>query len=566
MLTPVEDPPSTDDILCSSTPPRSWLAFLVDSSRWPDLVTAVPGLATVAEHEIDAMLGSAWEDRAAPRLFPTSILSAEEQATIVRCLPADLQSLAELRRQTLDLAHSNAGAAPPRSLTRPAWWSVDTDRSAWGWRLQVGFYNRGCQWWRRGRDRIGCLNCGYFISTSPRRNPTPDEYVAQLRAAVTAAGSSGAPRFDVLELNSDGSFLADDEIGPAARKQLLAYIASLSDIRSLHVESRPEHVSEAAVARVLEQLRPDQRLTVGIGLETVDPFIGTLCIRKGFGLDDFRDAAHEISEAGGDRVAVRCYTLIKPAYLSEDQAFRDALATATAMADVANEGIRVEVKFEPTVLARGTLLDVLAGQQQHPLSYVPPSTWSVMELLLALSDSPCTFLVGAREDMDHFSAIPAARHADGRMSLADVDLYDSLQQYNRHGEPQRLDAMARRHLGDDSFARWCSAVPSARVLWEAARDARDDSCQDEDERTPMLAWARGINEAFTAAWTGASGTTPERLEADLLRRFEVSAPGTDVAVAAHLTCDGACCIMHWRARPDGVPLLDAWLEVLLEKE
>jgi radical SAM enzyme (TIGR01210 family) len=197
-----------------------------------------------------------------------------------------------------------------------------------------------------------------------------EDFDRQARAVAEAAASADPPAAEV-DLYNSGSFLADDEVPPAARDAILARIAAVPSVRHVLVEARPEHVTADKVEALVRAL-PGRSIAVGIGLETADDAIRA-AMRKGFTAADFARAARVLADAG---VGLLAYVFLKPPGLTEDEARRDASATLAWLVDRHPRG-SLHVALQPAFVARGTDLECefLAGR------YTPPSLWTVARVV-----------------------------------------------------------------------------------------------------------------------------------------------------------------------------------------
>ena len=536
---------------------QPWLPFLLG----PALAGQIAAVLQVPadRREFDDAAVCAWEARIAPRFFSSSGLDPARQASIVEQISCDMDALVQLRSACLDRLRSTSAPSASGWHRTPAWSSMNTTRSEAGWRLQVGLNNQGCSYWREAGERIGCLNCGFFLGTTPGLSPTSEDYVAQVQLALERVPAPQRKMIDTLELNGDGSFFNCLEVDSASRVALASFVASRPSLRRLHVESRPEFVTVRATRELLSSLRDDQRLSVGMGLESADPFVRELCVRKGFTFDDFSAAADRICQSGS-RASACCYLLVKPAYLTEGEALADTRRGIASMADLQTSGLRVDVKLEPGVVASGTILDLLSRKPScHGSCYCPPSSWTILELLLFASKAApgLDVLVGAREDMDVVSQLPAARLPDGTMSPIDIALYDAIQATNALADIGVLARQAADVAGDPSLVEWKRNVGSGReprLSLPAAIAATVGG-----EPGPSFALRRGLRRwAIDVVRAGLGSPSAEHLVPDVSRRLLEGGGRLDKTPSEGNGQHGR--ILRWRLYPpDGHPL-DIWVE------
>jgi radical SAM enzyme (TIGR01210 family) len=168
----------------------------------------------------------------------------------------------------------------------------------------------------------------------------------------------------VVKIYTSGSFLDPLEMPKEARKEILEDLQSRG-IKKLVIESRPEYISPVRVEECLSVIRTE----FAIGLETCNDLIRQNIIQKGFTFQDFVDAAKIVHDLGG---RVKAYLLLKPPFLSEGAAIRDAISSAKAAGHHADI-----LSLNLCNIQRGTLVERLWRRGE----YRPPWLWSAVEVL-----------------------------------------------------------------------------------------------------------------------------------------------------------------------------------------
>ena len=98
--------------------------------------------------------------------------------------------------------------------------------------------------------------------------------------------------------------------------------------------------------------------------------IREFCINKGFSLEDFRKALRICKDAGS---LVKAYLLLKPPFLTEEEAIQDAVASG-----IEAWGMGVDrLSYNPVNVQRWTLVEHLWRRGE----YRPQWLWSVLEVL-----------------------------------------------------------------------------------------------------------------------------------------------------------------------------------------
>jgi len=185
----------------------------------------------------------------------------------------------------------------------------------------------------------------------------------------------GAPSPVSVKLYTSGSFLDPGEVPVSARTAILEMLAADSRVREVVLESRPEYVSQEVMAELRKSLG-DKEIELGIGLESSNDLIRSICINKGFSAEDFHNAI-EIARSEG--IGVRAYVLVKPPFLTERDALLDGIQT---IRDVAAMGATT-ISVNPVNVQSYTLVERLWSRGE----YRPPWLWTVLEILRQSSSS-----------------------------------------------------------------------------------------------------------------------------------------------------------------------------------
>ena len=212
----------------------------------------------------------------------------------------------------------------------------------------------GCRWNR-------CTMCGYASEGAPA---TAENLMVQFNAAMKKL--SGDDR--VVKIYTSGSFLDPLEMPEEARAKILEDLRSRG-IEKLVIESRPEYITSVRVEECLSNIKTE----FAIGLETANDLIRQKIIRKGFTFQDFCDASKTVHDLGGK---VKAYLLLKPPFLSEGEAIRDAIYSAKAAGQHADI-----LSLNLCNIQRGTLVERLWERGE----YRPPWLWSAVEVLKGVS-------------------------------------------------------------------------------------------------------------------------------------------------------------------------------------
>ena len=227
---------------------------------------------------------------------------------------------------------------------------------------------RGCSW----MFQSGCSMCGYF-NDSMLSPVTSDQLINQYQQAMTKF--NGEP---IVKIFTSGSFLDKNEVPLDVQEFILSDLQLKT--KKIAVESRPEYVTKERL-QFVQKLIKNTELDIGIGLETSSDFIRSQTINKGFTFQQYLDAVTKIHDHG---FSVKTYILIKPPFLTEIEAIKDAKQTIDqVLLHISDNDI---LSFNPTSIQKNTLVEYLWRRNQ----YRPPWLWSIVDILTYASDQTDT--------------------------------------------------------------------------------------------------------------------------------------------------------------------------------
>jgi len=248
---------------------------------------------------------------------------------------------------------------PSAKWTAPA--RVGRER---GTALAVVLSTIGCAHARS--DSGGCTMCSYLLDGT-QEMPASEQLVEQFETAMVDLEGKEAP-FSV-KIYTSGSFLDPAEVPEEARAAILQMIASDDQVKEVVLESRPEYVEDAVLAEV-RRILGGRIVEIGMGLESANDLIRTVCINKSF---DFEDFKRSLETAKRHNIGLRAYVLLKPPLMTERDAMLDAIETIR----VAQALGVTTVSLNPVNVQNDTLVEKLWNRRK----YRPPWLWSVLEVL-----------------------------------------------------------------------------------------------------------------------------------------------------------------------------------------
>ncbi|MFB6117168.1 archaeosine biosynthesis radical SAM protein RaSEA [Halosegnis sp.] len=260
-----------------------------------------------------------------------------------------------------EIRAENDASYDPTEPTR-VWLDEDNTPDGMVESLTIILNTGGCRWARAG----GCTMCGYVAESVEGGSVAHEDLLTQIETALAHERERDA-QADIVKMYTSGSFLDEREV-PAETRRAIA--AEFADRDRVVVESLPDFVDH-------EKLRDftDHGLAadVAVGLETATDRVRHDCVNKYFDFADFEQACAETQAAPGE-AGVKAYLLLKPPFLTEQEALEDAVESVRRCAAV--DGCHT-VSVNPTNVQRYTMVEEL----YHEGGYRPPWLWSVCAVL-----------------------------------------------------------------------------------------------------------------------------------------------------------------------------------------
>jgi radical SAM enzyme (TIGR01210 family) len=257
------------------------------------------------------------------------------------------------------------------------------------------------------------------------------DYVEQVRSALLTY-----PGCEMVCLYNDGSFFADRELQIEARGAIYHLLVAYG-CRVLMVESLPAFITEGRLREARRALKKIQ-VIVGIGLQSASAEVRELCINSPVCEDDFIKAIELLASYG---FGTKAYVMLKPPFLTEDEAIKDATST---MAWLRTHNVQ-DITLCPTRVARGTVVSDLFERGW----YSPPMLTSIGECLRNGHRFSCY----ARVSVFNVYSSDFQAHTPSGCIECEQELMDLIQTYNRN--PLSVDPST-------IFCRKCSYVAQDR--------------------------------------------------------------------------------------------------------
>jgi archaeosine synthase beta-subunit len=172
------------------------------------------------------------------------------------------------------------------------------------------------------------------------------QYIQQIEAAL-----KNQPKHEILSVYNDGNFFSDQEL-PKIARQKIYQIAKEQKCNYLMVESLPCFITQKQIGEAKDFLGEDVKLIVGIGLQSATDEVRQTCIGTAIDKKDFL-RAHKLLQKFA--YETKCYVIIKPPFLLENEAIEDAVNSSLWL----QQNNITDITLCPIRIAPNTLLQEL---------------------------------------------------------------------------------------------------------------------------------------------------------------------------------------------------------------
>ena len=276
--------------------------------------------------------------------------------------------------------------------------------------LTVIFKSAGCTWSK-------CRMCSYRHERYSGQQ-SKETILGHLRAQLAWVKSHyAAEEYRMVKIFTSGSFFDPLEVP----REFLTDVSCTFKGKLVIAETRPEFVDGDMISSFLEILDDGSYKTplyCAMGLETSSDPIREKCINKGFTFSDFTKAAKTAHAAGA---GVKAYLLLKPLFLTENEAVADmknSIADSAVHADM--------ISMNPCTVQRNTELEYYWKRG----AYRPPYLWSILSVL---ADAPvhitCDPLGGGQKRGPH------------NCKKCDYELVKGIRDYSLNGDRELIRAL-----------------------------------------------------------------------------------------------------------------------------
>lgn len=228
---------------------------------------------------------------------------------------------------------------------------------------------RGCKYATASHG--GCTMC-----TLPTDNPLAPtmELLNSLpkRALEIFNKKGGKERFGAVKFYTSGSFLDRWELPFEIQRNVITAFVDI--VQEITIETRCEYVTKKNLDNITSVMDP-RKLTVAIGQETTNDEINRRSINKGHTFMQFKRAVEKLQEYN---IRVKGYILLKPIFISELTALKDAIQTGKDMIAMGIDSISIN----PSYIGKATLMEKLFKGEE----YSPPWLWTVYFATLKIKE------------------------------------------------------------------------------------------------------------------------------------------------------------------------------------
>jgi radical SAM enzyme (TIGR01210 family) len=188
----------------------------------------------------------------------------------------------------------------------------------------------------------GCTACRHaLLGTAGQR--VDGVYIDRMymKQYLTAVRDHGLP--PVVCIYNEGNMLNDRELPHDQLWEMTRHMAA-NGVKRFTLESRTEYMTDRTLA-ALKDAAGDMELEIGIGLESLSPFVRNELFLKELSLGSYERTVQRLRKHGIRSLA---YVIIKPAFLNEAQGIADAVRTCRYAFDTGTDAISLEpIGVEP---------------------------------------------------------------------------------------------------------------------------------------------------------------------------------------------------------------------------
>ncbi len=279
--------------------------------------------------------------------------------------------------------------------------------------------SKGCDW--STTKGGGCFMCGHYFGTTAG-NPLPKgAFYIQFLEEYKKFDFS---KYPMLCIYNAGSILNDEEIPRDELYKIFKEISSNNNIKCVVIESRPEYIDDKVLSDI-HHIMKNNRVEIGVGLETANENIRDLCINKGFTFQEYEEIAHKVRKY--NNIKLLTYLTIKPLFLTVNESIEDVISNLEKLNKLTDI-----VSLEPISIQKGTLVDFLYKNGIYQI----PKGWIVKELFAELTKRNINLQFELR--IGGFEFFPIPDKFISNCPNCNKELYKAIDLYNSNKSPSGI--------------------------------------------------------------------------------------------------------------------------------
>ncbi|WP_423791906.1 archaeosine biosynthesis radical SAM protein RaSEA [Methanocaldococcus indicus] len=261
----------------------------------------------------------------------------------------------------------------------------------------------------KGCSHRKCVFCSYYLD-SANEEVSKEDLIKQFNYAINKYNDKIKNLKDFsVKIFTSGSFLDDNEVPKEVREYIYKKLSEFKNLKELAIESRAEYITDKKLEEIRKYL--DVNVEIGLGVETSNEELREI-LGKDLKNEDI-DRVLNLSKKFD--IGIKAYLLIKPPFLTEKSAIKDAIKSAEFCI---KKGFS-RVSFCPLTVHKDTLVEKLWKKKQ----YRPPFLWSIIEIIKYLKEKYPNYLI-----MVDTAGIPSKRGAHNNCEC-DYKIKNLLERY-----------------------------------------------------------------------------------------------------------------------------------------
>lgn len=235
--------------------------------------------------------------------------------------------------------------------------------------LTITLTPSGCAWASSG----GCTMCGEYEGSTKGKSVTPMFHIAQFASSISNLISENKPSW--LRIYQEGNYTNPNEIENSAQITILKLGSLIKGIKRITIESMAKYITQKSVENIIKAVNDRVELEIGMGFEAENDVVRNICVNKGESKDDFKKAIDVLQK---NNIRSLAYVLLKPPFLTETEAIKEAILTINYANDLGFNAI----SLEPLSIHRYTIVHALSLEGLYQL----PWLWSMVKVIQSIDN------------------------------------------------------------------------------------------------------------------------------------------------------------------------------------